>query len=655
MGTPPSQSFTPQTFGKYFLVDRIATGGMAEIFKAKTFSHGGFENLLVIKRILPHIGENQDFVGMFVDEARVSVALQHPNIVRVYDFGKILENYFIAMECVDGKDTRNLLRKLGRRKDGLAPLPEKFAAFIAHEVCKGLHYAHTKADINGNPFGIVHRDISPSNVLVSYEGEVKVADFGIAKAAGNVYQTRDGILKGKFEYMSPEQAQGKEMDHRSDLFSLGIILHEMLTGRRLFRTDSEISTLKKIRDAEVELPSVQRPGLDPRIERICLKALAKNPAERYANAQLMGDELREFMFPETSDTLRREFRDYLQQLFAEDMAEERQRLESGNAMALQLRDRLSTMDWDNSPSQVTMTRVTQTAVRFVVPWIAAIGLGMLVVFAAALGLLFLFIANQNTPMFGSLGAETPMDAPSGAVTGIDVAVIPSARILIDGELEGEGATLTVTGLSAGTHLLRLEADGHVPLEETLQVEEGKLVRVVKMLEPVAGVTPAPAPAPAPTAAPVPAKPAAVAGPPKVEFRSSPPGALVVVDGTEIGRTPFTWSDAGVGGTYAVEMRLEGHDTARGSLRDVKKGPQRYSLQLPAVSAPATLSVVLVDGGWANVYVDGKKLPKTAPIKDFQVSPGTHEVRIENPTIGLDLTETHAFVAGKPITVRAKSP
>lgn len=645
MGTAPSQSFTPQTFGKYFLVDKIATGGMAEIFKAKTFSHGGFENLLVIKRILPHIGENQDFVGMFVDEARVSVALQHPNIVRVYDFGKILENYFIAMECVDGKDARNLLRKLARRKDNHAPLPEKFAAFIAHEVCKGLHYAHTKGDINGNPYGIVHRDISPSNVLVSYEGEVKVADFGIAKAEGNVYQTRDGILKGKFEYMSPEQAQGKEMDHRSDLFSLGIILYEMLTGRRLFKTDSEISTLKKIRDAEVTLPSAHRPELTPKIEQICLRALAKEAGDRYATAQEMGDELREFMFPETSDTLRREFRDYLQALFADDIQEERQRLESGNAMALQLRDRLTTMDWENTASDQTMTRVTQTAVQFVVPWIAAIGLGMLVVFATALGLLLVFIANQNHPL---LGTDVPVVSVVAGASGIDVVVFPDARILVDGELKGEGSTLTLDGLKPGTYLLRLEAEGHVPLEQTVQVEEGKLVRVVKKLEPLpAGTAPAPDPDPA--------KAPAVAGPPKVEFRSTPSGATVVVDGEEIGRTPLSWSDAVVGRNYAVEMRLEGYDLARGSLKDVKKGAQRFSLALPAVSAPATLSVVLVDGGWANVYVDGKKLPKTAPLKDFQVSPGSHEIRIENPTIGMDLTEKHTFVAGKVITVRAKQP
>ena len=212
--------FRPEPFGKYYLVDKIATGGMAEIFKAKTYSHGGFENLMVIKRILSHLGENEDFVEMFIDEAKVSVALQHANITRIYDFGKIVNNYFIAMECVDGKDVRNLLRKLARRREYL---PIEFAAYIAHQACRGLAYAHAKRDVDGKPYGIVHRDMSPANILVSYEGDVKIADFGIAKAELNSGTTDAGTLKGKFEYMSPEQARGEDIDGRSDLFSLGIV------------------------------------------------------------------------------------------------------------------------------------------------------------------------------------------------------------------------------------------------------------------------------------------------------------------------------------------------------------------------------------------------------------------------------------------------
>jgi serine/threonine protein kinase len=629
--------FSPQSFGKYFLIDKIATGGMAEIFKAKTFSHGGFENLLVIKRILPHIGENQEFVSMFVDEARVSVALQHPNIVRVFDFGKILENYFIAMECVDGKDVRNILRKLARKKEWLPP---RYAAFVAHEVCKGLHYAHTKTDIHGNPYGIVHRDISPSNVLVSYEGEVKIADFGIAKAENNVYQTRDGMLKGKFEYMSPEQAQGREIDHRSDLFSLGIILWEMCVGRRLFKGESELATLRKIRDAEIPTPSSVRPDVPPQLEQIVMRALSREVELRYSSAQEMGDDLRKFLFPDDADKLRREVHAYLQGLFGEEMADERHRLESGNQIALLLRDRLSG-DWETSASEVTMTRMTQTAVQFVVPWIAAIGLGMLAVFATALGLLLLFIVNQTTPLGGQpVSEQTVVQGP----TGIDVVVVPKAKILLDGNLAGEGKTLTLEELAPGPHTLRFEAEGHEPVELPVQVEEGKLVRVVQELVPMTKTAPAPA-----QGTP------AVTGPPKVDFRSVPSGATVLLDNTDIGRTPLTWTAGSPGRTYAVEMRLDGYQTAKGTLRDLKKGPQKYSLTLPEMKAPATLSVVLVGGGWANVFVDGKQLSKTAPFKDYSLGAGSHEIRVENPGLGLSQVETHRFVAGQNVTIRVKAP
>ncbi len=209
-------SFDPEAFGKYYLVDKIATGGMAEIFKAKSISTAGFEKIQVIKRILAHLSSNDEFVTMFIDEAKISVSLQHANIVQIYDFGKIRDNYFIAMEWVDGKDVKLVLRKLaGRRKI----LPEEFAVYIAHELCKGLDYAHRKTDMQGRDLGIVHRDMSPSNVLVSYDGEIKIADFGIAKAEMSQYDTKDGVLKGKFEYMSPEQARGESVTQQSDLFS----------------------------------------------------------------------------------------------------------------------------------------------------------------------------------------------------------------------------------------------------------------------------------------------------------------------------------------------------------------------------------------------------------------------------------------------------
>ena len=233
---------------------------MAEVFKAKSFSHGGFEKLLVIKRILQHLSDNDEFVEMFIDEAKISVELQHPNIVQIYDFGRIGDEYFLAMECVEGKDAKGILRKLAERRKHLPP---EYAAYIALLMCKGLDFAHKKTNLHGEALGIVHRDISPSNILVSYRGEVKVADFGIAKAENSLYNTKDGVLKGKFEYMSPEQASGESVGPSSDIFATGIILHEMLRGAGSSRP-------KRHQDAERS----RRWMYSPRVRSTSVRSLA---------------------------------------------------------------------------------------------------------------------------------------------------------------------------------------------------------------------------------------------------------------------------------------------------------------------------------------------------------------------------------------------
>src|SRR4029450_2271011 len=217
--------FQPKPFGKYFLIEKLATGGMAEIYKAKNFGVDGFEKLLAIKRILPHCSSDKEFITMLIDEAKLSVALSHTNIAQVFDLGKVGTDYFISMEFVDGINLRELMN---RAKETGAQLPEDISVYIVSEICKGLDYAHAKKDTDGNPLNIVHRDISPQNILISYEGEVKIVDFGIAKAATKAHVTQHGALKGKLLYMSPEQAWGKALDKRTDNFSLGVVLYEML-------------------------------------------------------------------------------------------------------------------------------------------------------------------------------------------------------------------------------------------------------------------------------------------------------------------------------------------------------------------------------------------------------------------------------------------
>lgn len=289
--------FEPQQFGKYFLLEKLAVGGMAEIYKAKTYGAEGFEKLLAIKRILPHAAEDKEFINMLIDEAKLSVLLSHANIVQVFDLGKIGSDYFISMEYIHGVNIRDVLYKLRERGE---KIPAELAVFIASEICKGLDYAHRKTDTQGNPLGIVHRDISPQNILISYEGEVKIVDFGIAKAAMNISHTMAGILKGKIAYMSPEQAMGKTIDNRTDIFSLGILLYEAVTGKKLFTGESQFEVLKKIRTTRVR-PEGLPDSLATEMKMILSKALAYDPQDRYQQASDMSVALTRFLYGTYTD------------------------------------------------------------------------------------------------------------------------------------------------------------------------------------------------------------------------------------------------------------------------------------------------------------------------------------------------------------------
>ena len=279
-------------FGKYLLLQRINVGGMAEVFKAKTFGVEGFEKLVAIKRILHSIAEDDEFIKMFIDEAKITVRLQHANIAQVYELGKIDDSYFIAMEFINGKDLKQLFER--NKKEGHS-MDIAQACYIVSQMCAGLDYAHRKKDERGNDLNIIHRDVSPQNIRISYDGEVKVIDFGIAKAKNKSSKTEAGILKGKFGYMSPEQVRGKTIDRRSDIFAIGIIFYELLTGTRLFQGETDFSTLEKIRNVNIELPTKRNPNIPPDLEKIVMKALASKREQRYQYAHDMHDDLQKFM------------------------------------------------------------------------------------------------------------------------------------------------------------------------------------------------------------------------------------------------------------------------------------------------------------------------------------------------------------------------
>lgn len=282
----------PQEFGRYVLLERISVGGMAEVFKAKPFQGEGNGKILAIKRILPSMAEDADFIQMFIDEAKISGQLHHSNIAEIYELGRVDNSHFIAMEYVWGKDLLQMQNRFRRLRQTMKPA---MAAFIASRICQGLDYAHRKTDASGKLLGIIHRDVSPQNILVSYDGEIKVIDFGIAKAASRSTRTQAGVLKGKFGYMSPEQVRGLPLDRRSDVFAIATILYELLTSERLFLGESDFATLEKVRNVDVPPPSKVCPACSPDLERIILKGLAREADERYQWASEMAAELDVFL------------------------------------------------------------------------------------------------------------------------------------------------------------------------------------------------------------------------------------------------------------------------------------------------------------------------------------------------------------------------
>jgi len=292
---------------RYRITERIAAGGMAEVFKGVAESLHGFRKTVAIKRILPNLTKNEKFVTMFLDEARLSLFLQHANIVQVFDIGRVDDTYFIVMEFVDGVDLKAIFewrRRIRKR------LTVGQTIYMIMEVCKGLAYAHDLTNPEtGRPLGIVHRDISPANVLMSRNGEIKLADFGLAKAASQVEATDPGVVKGKMSYLSPEAARGENVDHRSDIFAVGILLYEALTSKRLFYGESDYQTVEMVRNAKVPPIGQQNPEVESEFEEIVRKALARRVEDRFQSATDLQDALAHYWFSRGLKMIQRDIAD----------------------------------------------------------------------------------------------------------------------------------------------------------------------------------------------------------------------------------------------------------------------------------------------------------------------------------------------------------
>jgi serine/threonine-protein kinase len=300
-------------FGKYQLLRKIASGGMGQVFLALE-KGAGFERLVVLKLILPHLAEDEDFLTMFLEEARLVARLAHPNLITILDLTEIDNRYCLAMEYVQGEDVRRLEK---HARLASKPLPVGLALRIIAEAAAGLDYAHQARDAQGKPLRLVHRDVSPQNILVGFDGGVKVIDFGVAKAAGSTSQTATGVLKGKYPYMSPEQANGLHVDARSDLFALGVVLWELITGRRLFKGESDLMTLRLVRDCQVPPPSQLNPKLPPGLDELVLKALAPSPDGRFPDCASFRLAIEDYILQYRLPASNAHLAAYLRDLYAE--------------------------------------------------------------------------------------------------------------------------------------------------------------------------------------------------------------------------------------------------------------------------------------------------------------------------------------------------
>jgi serine/threonine protein kinase len=310
---------------RYRITERVAAGGMAEVFRGVAESMRGFKKNVAIKRILPSLTKNKKFVAMFLDEARLSLSLQHANIVQVFEIGHSDDTYFIVMEYVDGVDLKGIFdwrRRINKR------VPVAHSLYVIMEICKGLSYAHElRNQDNDAPLNIVHRDVSPPNVLLSKQGEVKVVDFGLAKATTQVEVTDPGVVKGKMSYLSPEAARGEEVDHRADIFAVGILLYEMLTGKRLFYGETDYQTVELVRNAKIPPLRPQNPQVELELEDIVRKALARRKEDRFQSATDLQDALAQYSYSRGLKVISRDIAELVRQCL------EDRRMQSGEGKA----------------------------------------------------------------------------------------------------------------------------------------------------------------------------------------------------------------------------------------------------------------------------------------------------------------------------------
>lgn len=555
--------------GQYLIVEKIAQGGMAEIFRGKALEAHGLERPVVIKRILPHIAASPEFVEMLIDEAKIAVMLSHGNIAQIYDLGKVADDYFIVMEYVEGKTLSQLMRRL--RAQG-SQMPIAGAVAISAQIARGLDYMHRKADEAGLPLKIIHRDISPQNIILSPAGTVKIIDFGIAKAKTKVSTTDSGVVKGKFAYMSPEHAEGERLDHRTDLFSLGIILFELLTGQRLFKGKNNTETLKKVKKAKVPPPSDLRNEIPRELDRIVLHLLQKEREKRQESAQALEQQLTRFLVRHDPEFTDADLAHLLLEIFPEIRPERLPGRTAGEAVTEVperyeetvaadtgiLREKLKALDAFELPtreeepslSPVPSDEGTSLMRR---PLVRQVGIALGVLAASAAALLFLWTRpSDEGPPQGPPDIQQPVTAdtspptneearpptpepPSAASSGfLTIDSTPQGALLfLNDQPTQERTPTTLKDVPAGIeHRVGLYLEQHKFWEGSVRVEGGRGVSLNVAMQPNLG---------------------------DLAIESLPPGALVYLNGEYSGQTPVTLNGLPPETIYRILLKKDGYE------------------------------------------------------------------------------------------------
>jgi tRNA A-37 threonylcarbamoyl transferase component Bud32 len=596
----------------------LAAGGMAEIFLARVSGLSGFQKMVVIKRILPQLATKSDFVEMFLDEARIAATLQHPNVVQMYDVGVVDGNYFIAMEYLHGEDVRSIMKALFKRDERL---PLEHALNVLIGVCSGLHYAHEKVGFDGKPLDIIHRDVTPQNIIVTYEGGVKLLDFGIAKASNRFGETRFGTLKGKVPYMSPEQCRGEPLDRRSDIFSLGIMLYELTLGKRLYKGQSDFEVLKQIVEGDVILPSKIDPSYNPKLERIVMHGLEKERDKRYQTAREMQADLESLVREERLYVSPIALQQFMEHVFGHKIEAWHQAQKAGKSLGEHLESLEELADEDLEEID---TGVAEEEAR---------------------------IARERAAF--------------------------KKQIVVADELVTRGSGAIQPAGTSLSQLRRPETPRRWPLiagAVALGMVAGLLAIAVRPKHKPAAPPPAPvAVAPAPAAPTAPAAPHSPAAPPSIDppppveaamgivkVETTPPGASLYLDGVKLEATsPTTLDRIPSGREHVLLVQLDGYKdslekftltSAEVRPLDVKlahevKHHATHGAATSTTSAPKAPELpeklegegelVLATNPWANVTIDGENKGPT-PVR-VTLPAGKHTVVLSNPEFKINRT------------------